>query len=76
MPRGATDGVLGGTLRHLRESRGATQEDIAYKANITVGSLARIERGQADPSWSTVRAIVEALGVALVDLAQAVERQR
>jgi transcriptional regulator with XRE-family HTH domain len=43
---------------------------------MTVTSLARIERAQANPTWTTVAAIADALGVTLVQLARAVEKQR
>jgi transcriptional regulator with XRE-family HTH domain len=60
-------------LRRLRVERGATQEALAYRSGITTGTLARIELGQASPAWATVRRIVEALDVSLVELASAVE---
>ncbi len=76
MPREVIEPALAGALRALREARGDTQEDIAYRAGVTVGSLARIERGDSNPSWSTVCNIADALGLTLVELARAVERQR
>jgi len=76
LPRkGDIDPALGPTIRRLREQRGYTQEALAHEAGITTGSLARIERGTANASWSTVRAIADALGVKLVDLARRVERE-
>jgi transcriptional regulator with XRE-family HTH domain len=63
-------------LRNLREDRGESQEALAYRAGITVGSLARIEQGKTNPGWSTVRDIAEALGVSRAELGKRVERQR
>ena len=75
MPRvPAADQALAAALRRLRESRGLTQEQLAYEAGVTVGTLSKIELGHASPAWATVRQIAEALGVSLVELAQAVER--
>jgi transcriptional regulator with XRE-family HTH domain len=41
---------------------------------VTVAALARIERGQANPRWTTVRSIATALGIGLGELGEAVER--
>jgi transcriptional regulator with XRE-family HTH domain len=35
---------------------------------VTVASFARIERGQSNPTWVTVRAIAAALDLALTEL--------
>jgi transcriptional regulator with XRE-family HTH domain len=61
-------------IRTLREAQQLTQEDVAYDAGITPGTLSRIEGGRANPTWTTVERIAEALDVSLVDLAQAIER--
>jgi transcriptional regulator with XRE-family HTH domain len=67
------DQALAGALRRLRRARGSTQEHVAFAAGITVAALARIERGQAGPQWTTVRRIVGALEVSLGELAVEVE---
>ncbi len=67
------DPALARTLRRLRRENGSTQEDLAYHAGIAVAALARIERGQANPGWVTVRRIVKALDITLAELAVAVE---
>lgn len=51
-----------------------TQEDTAYEAGITPGSLSRIEGARSNPGWTTVERIAQALDVTLVDIASAVER--
>ena len=61
-------------LRQLRHKRGYTQEDLAYRAGLTVAALARIERGQANPTWTTVRRIADALDMGVQALGRAVER--
>jgi len=70
------DQALAAALRSLREQRGWTQERLAWEAGLTVGSLARIELGQADPRWSTVMGIVDALEISLADLVITVDKQR
>jgi predicted transcriptional regulator len=69
----STDHTLAFALRRLRRDRGSTQEDLAHNAGITVAALARIERGQANPRWTTVRRIISALEVSLAELVVAVE---
>jgi transcriptional regulator with XRE-family HTH domain len=67
------DQSLARTLRRLRHERGSTQEDLAHSAGLTVAALARIERGQASPRWTTVRRIIGALEISLAELAGEVE---
>ena len=62
-------------LRELRAARGRSQEDVAHEVGLTLGSYARIERGLADPKWSTLTRIAAALGVSLTDLGRAVEER-
>jgi transcriptional regulator with XRE-family HTH domain len=70
-----TDQLLASTLRRLRQERSQTQEDLAYNAGITVAALARIERGQANPRWTTVRSIASALDIGLGELGEEVEHE-
>jgi transcriptional regulator with XRE-family HTH domain len=66
------DGDLALALLVLRKQRGHTQEDLAHAAGLTVTAYARIERGSANPTWTTVRRIADALDVTLSELGQAV----
>ncbi len=63
------DPALAATIRRLREERELNQEDVAFEAALTVGSYARIERGEANPAWTTVLRIANSLGVTVADLA-------
>jgi transcriptional regulator with XRE-family HTH domain len=69
------DQKLAATIRRLREDRDETQEDVAHKTGITVGSFARIERGESNPAWTTVESIAVALGMSPAQLVEAVERE-
>jgi transcriptional regulator with XRE-family HTH domain len=69
------DPALAVVLRRIREERGLTQEGLAFRAGITLGSYAQIELGNSAPAWSTVRRIAEALDVPLVELVAAVEAE-
>lgn len=71
-----TDAALASTFRQLRTERGETQEDLAHKANLTVAAFARIERGDANPTWTTVRRIADALEITLAALGEYVEHSQ
>ena len=60
---------LGKAIRGLRLERDLTQEALAQSAGVTVGHLSKIERGHSNPTWATVVAITEGLGVSLAELA-------
>ena len=66
--------ALGKAIRQLREKLGATQEAFAPQAGITTGTLGLIERGEANPTWGTVRGIADALGVSMGELAKLADR--
>jgi transcriptional regulator with XRE-family HTH domain len=51
------------TLRDLRLKAGMTQETLARKASIPVGSLRGHEQGQRIPSWASVVRLARALDV-------------
>jgi transcriptional regulator with XRE-family HTH domain len=69
------DPALAAAVRRLREDRGLTREQLAFRSGITTGSLARIELGRSVPGWDTVRLLVEALGMSLKDFATVVEAE-
>jgi DNA-binding XRE family transcriptional regulator len=49
--------ALGRAIRELRQSRGETQEELAPHRGISPKTLSLIERGEANPTWATVRNI-------------------
>lgn len=55
--------VVGGNIRRIRESRGATQEEAAFAANINAGYLGKVERGQKNPTLKLLVRIGLALDV-------------
>ncbi len=72
-PAGHPDRDLAAILRALRESQGRSQEALAHAAGIAVNSLRRIEYGQSNPTWTTVRTIAAALGISLAELGQQID---
>lgn len=69
-----TDQALGATIRRLREAQAPLSiEALAGKAGLTLNTVTRLELGQSDPSWSTVRKVAEGLGVSLAELGGQIE---
>jgi transcriptional regulator with XRE-family HTH domain len=68
--------ALGAAIRALRIKKEAKQQAVAEAAGITVAHLSKIERGLTNPTWGTVVAIADALGVSMVDIAKAAERSK
>jgi transcriptional regulator with XRE-family HTH domain len=74
--RNQPDPALAALLKQLREEREVTQEQLAFDAGITASALSRIERGLNSPGWMTLKRIVDALDVSLIELASALEGTR
>jgi transcriptional regulator with XRE-family HTH domain len=56
-------------IRTLREKKGLTQEELAFKAKVTPGYVAQLELGlRKNPSLDVVRRLARALGVRLSEL--------
>ena len=66
--------ALGAAIRELRQKSGRTLKELAPEAGITWGTLGVIERGEANPTWGTVRAIAGALDVSIGELANLAEK--
>lgn len=70
------DPALGLAIKELREARRLTQEELASRAGTTVGTVSRMEAAKSAPAWATVMQVIEALGISLPELAQAIESAR
>lgn len=57
------------TIRQLREARGWTQLDLANQLKVTPATVYNWERGRYEPSASKLRAIAQAFGVSMDDIA-------
>jgi len=65
---------VGAVIHRLRLEHGITQEALAFRADVTISSLARIERGGVvSPTVRTLRKIAVALDVSMAELVTAVE---
>lgn len=56
---------LGDVLRMVRKEQGATLRDVSARAQVSLGYLSEVERGQKEASSELLEAICAALGVPL-----------
>ena len=60
-------------IRELRTEKGVSLESLASNAGISKNILSLIERGEGNPSWSTIEGIAAALGISVSQLAKRAE---
>ena len=61
---------FGKRVRELRESKGISQEELAFSAGMHRTYLGGIERGERNPSLKNISAIAQALQITLAELFQ------
>jgi len=66
--RGNYGMTLGSKLKTLREMKGYTLKQTAEISGLSIGFISQVERGQTDPSLSSLKKLSGALGVKLGDL--------
>ena len=54
---------IGDRLRELRKQRFLTQHMLAQRSGVSQVAIARIERNRAEPHFSTIHKLANALGV-------------
>ena len=59
---------FGERMRKLRQAKGLSQEELAFKSGVHRTYLGGIERGERNPSLKNIAAIAKALGVTLSEL--------
>lgn len=60
--------AFGKHLRKLRKEKGFTQESLAYKADLSLSQIGRIERGEINPTLCTIKLIAENIGISVSQL--------
>jgi transcriptional regulator with XRE-family HTH domain len=60
--------VIGDALRARRQAQHRTLREVSTVANVSLGYLSEIERGQKEPSSELLSAVCEALGAQLSEL--------
>jgi transcriptional regulator with XRE-family HTH domain len=59
---------FGKHLRELRVAKKLSQEGLANEADIPISQIGRIERGEVNPTLSTLNALSDALQISLNEL--------
>ncbi len=60
--------IVGANVRRLRQARGLTQEEAAFRSGIDLTYLGGIERGRRNPSLLVMVRIAKALSVQPLEL--------
>lgn len=60
--------LLAKRLKEIRSEKGLSQEELAYRSEITLSQIARIETVKINPTVSTIFKIARALEIPLSDL--------
>ncbi len=68
--------VIGDALRARRQGQHRTLREVSTAANVSLGYLSEIERGQKEPSSELLAAICDALGARLSELLREVSDTR
>ena len=55
--------ILGERLKKARKDRGLTQEQLAEQAGVSARHIAKIEKGDVNPSFEVLSTLVKTLGV-------------
>lgn len=63
--------TIGDDIISLRLARGWSYRDLATATGITEDAVRKLERGDREPSLRTAKALAQALGVSLDELAAA-----
>jgi transcriptional regulator with XRE-family HTH domain len=61
---------IGPQIRHLRQLRGLTLDDLAGSAGLSASHLSRLERSQTLPSFTVLANIAQVLGVSIDEFVQ------
>ena len=62
--------TYGQTLKLIREARGLSQEELAFKTDLHRTYISLLERDRKSPSLRTVTKIATALGMTLLEFVQ------
>jgi transcriptional regulator with XRE-family HTH domain len=72
-PRSQAHASFGLALRGIRLERGLSQERVAHAAGLDRSFYSAVERGERNPSLTTLLRLTETLGVRLSELAARAE---
>ena len=66
---------LAAAVRQLREGAGLKQSELAARTGMSPSWLSKIESGDYDPSWGSVRLVAQGLGISTRTLAERFEAE-
>lgn len=66
--------ALGEAVSELRRKRGVTQEALAAQVGLTTATLSLIERGEANPTWDTLKKVASGLNVSMGELGKLADK--
>lgn len=65
--------ALGRAIRKLREQAGLSEEELARRAETPAAELRRVEAGEVEADWGTLRHLAYGLGAELADVLRLAE---
>ena len=60
--------AFGRNLRSLRKTKGLSQEALEFDSGLSKNVVGNLERGEANPTLTTIKALAKALGVSPKEL--------
>jgi transcriptional regulator with XRE-family HTH domain len=72
-PRSAAHGTLGRAVRELRARFGHSQESLALRGGLHRNYVGAIERGEINPTFSTLMRLAGGIGIPLSELIELYE---
>ena len=60
--------IVGDRIRNLRTEKGYSQEELAHRAGVSTSHIGKLERGEKNPSLSSIEKIINALEITFEDL--------
>jgi transcriptional regulator with XRE-family HTH domain len=60
--------AFGRNLRSLRKAKGVSQEELEFNSGLSKNVVGNLERGEANPTLTTIKALAKALGISPKEL--------
>ena len=60
--------AFGRNLRRLRNAKGLSQEALEFDSGLSKNVVGNLERGEANPTLTTIKALAKALGISPKEL--------
>lgn len=75
-PRSPDHAALGQAVEELRREAGLTQEELADRMNTESPTVGKLERGVANPTFSSLLRVARGLSIELSEIVERFERIR